>query len=153
MISYLKCPWEHYIPSRLVPHSEQNLDVSRRYAEPHSSQNFEGPVGCCWSIQKAQASSTFPNKRSCSEISNAKIKHFRTKGFNIVEKRHKYKQNILSEAEIELKIPEQQLWYCAFLVIPNRLTNVNGHFLCVGYVDYVANAMDDAAHAEVVAAR
>lgn len=70
-----------------------------------------------------------------------------------MEKRHKYKQNILSEAEIELKIPEQQLWYCAFLVIPNRLTNVNGHFLCVGYVDYVANAMDDAAHAEVVAAR
>jgi hypothetical protein len=59
----------------------------------------------------------------------------------------------LSEAENELKLPEQQQWYCAFLVIPNHLTNVNGHFLCVDYVDYVANAMDDAAHAEVVAAR
>jgi len=31
-------------PSRLVPHSEQNLDVSRQYAEPHSSQYLEGPV-------------------------------------------------------------------------------------------------------------
>lgn len=38
-------------------------------------------------------------------------------------------------------------------MIPNRLTNANGDLLCVGYVEYVANVMDVADHAEVVAAR
>lgn len=33
------------IPSLLVPHSEQNLDVALKYGEPHSSQNFAGMLG------------------------------------------------------------------------------------------------------------
>lgn len=41
-------------PSRFVPHSEQNLDVSRMYGMPHSSQNFGGPAGCCLDIVKCQ---------------------------------------------------------------------------------------------------
>lgn len=36
---------KHYVPSLLTPHSEQNLEVSRTYGAPHSSQNFAGLVG------------------------------------------------------------------------------------------------------------
>lgn len=50
--SSLGCRNVAYItPSRLVPHSEQNFDVSRMYAEPHSSQYFEGPVAWCWTTE------------------------------------------------------------------------------------------------------
>lgn len=35
----------YHIPSLLVPHSEQNLEVSLKYGAPHSSQYFAGLVG------------------------------------------------------------------------------------------------------------
>jgi hypothetical protein len=49
------CSWScNHNPRRFVPHSEQNLDVSRMYGMPHSSQNFGGPAGCCLDIVKCQ---------------------------------------------------------------------------------------------------